>query len=89
MTDIRTIVIDHGSGTISAGFAGEKTPSSVFPSIVGRPLFVTALLGGDERDLYIGDESMENSPILSHRYQVKHRIVTYWEDIEKLEIYIL
>ena len=35
--DIEAIVIDNGSGTIKAGFAGDDAPRTVFPSIVGRP----------------------------------------------------
>lgn len=30
------LVIDNGSGTTMAGFAGDDAPRSVFPSIVGR-----------------------------------------------------
>ena len=35
--DIEAIVIDNGSGTIKAGFAGDDGPRAVFPSIVGGP----------------------------------------------------
>lgn len=31
------IVIDNGSGTMKAGFAGDAAPRTVFPTIVGRP----------------------------------------------------
>ena len=31
------IIIDNGSSTINAGFAGEDEPRAVFPTIVGRP----------------------------------------------------
>ncbi|KAL5482131.1 hypothetical protein EMCRGX_G022418 [Ephydatia muelleri] len=31
------IVIDNGTGTCKAGFAGDDAPKAVFPSIVGRP----------------------------------------------------
>ena len=34
--DIDAVVIDNGSGTIKAGFAGDDAPRAVFPSIVGR-----------------------------------------------------
>lgn len=33
----KNIVIDNGSGVIKAGFAGEKQPSCIFPSIIGVP----------------------------------------------------
>jgi len=33
--EIEAIVIDAGSGTVKAGFAGEDAPRSIFPSVVG------------------------------------------------------
>ena len=37
--DLATIVIDNGSHMIRAGFAGDDAPISVFPSVVGRPVY--------------------------------------------------
>ena len=31
------VVLDNGSGMVKAGFQGEEAPSTMFPSIVGRP----------------------------------------------------
>ena len=31
------IILDNGSGMCKAGFAGEDSPRTVFPSLVGRP----------------------------------------------------
>ena len=33
------VVIDNGSGSCQAAFAGEDGPSAVFPAVVGRPRF--------------------------------------------------
>ena len=33
------IVIDNGSGSIKAGFAGEDKPKVIFPNYVGRPKY--------------------------------------------------
>jgi actin, other eukaryote len=38
--DIQALVIDNGSYTCKAGFAGDDAPRAVFPSIVGRPRHV-------------------------------------------------
>ncbi len=35
--ECESIVLDNGSGTLKAGFAGNDAPSTVFPNIVGRP----------------------------------------------------
>ena len=37
--DVAAIVIDNGSHSIRAGFAGDDAPISVFPSVVGRPVY--------------------------------------------------
>ena len=34
---VPAVVIDNGSGRISAAFAGDDTPRVVFPSIIGYP----------------------------------------------------
>jgi actin-related protein len=37
MSENQIIIIDNGSSTIKAGFAGEDEPREIFPTIVGRP----------------------------------------------------
>ena len=34
-TDERRIVIDNGSGSCKVGWAGDDSPLSVFPSVIG------------------------------------------------------
>ena len=34
-SELPAIVIDNGSGLIKAGFAGYKTVSAVFPTVIG------------------------------------------------------
>ena len=35
--DVTPVIIDNGSDTIKAGFAGDDAPRAVFPSIYGEP----------------------------------------------------
>lgn len=42
--DVRTVVIDNGSDTCKAGFAGDGDPKTIFSSIVGRPKLVRTLV---------------------------------------------
>lgn len=37
MDEILSLVVDNGSGMCKAGFGGDDAPTTVFPSIVGRP----------------------------------------------------
>lgn len=51
----QTIVIDNGSGTIKAGFSGEKMPHSVFRSIVGYKKYLTIDIKIHEKEKEFGD----------------------------------
>lgn len=41
---LEAVVIDNGSGSCQAGFAGEDAPQSVFPSVVGRPRYQVCIV---------------------------------------------
>lgn len=82
------IVIDNGSGTIRAGFAGEEIPSSYFPSFVGRPKHPRVMAGGLEGDVFIGRRADDYRGLLKIRYPLEHGIVTDWDDMEKIWHYV-
>jgi centractin len=82
------IVIDNGSGTIRAGFAGEEIPSSYFPSFVGRPKHPRVMAGGLEGDVFIGQRAQEFRGLLKIRYPLEHGVVTDWDDMEKIWHYV-
>lgn len=78
------VVIDNGSGTIRAGYAGEDSPRCFFPSYVGRPKYTRVLAGGLEGDLFFGNRAQELRGLLKIRYPLEHGIVTDWDDMEKI-----
>lgn len=78
------IVLDNGSGTIRAGFAGEDTPKCFFPSFVGRPKHTRVLAGALEGDVFIGRKAEEYRGLLKIRYPLEHGIVTDWDDMERI-----
>ncbi|KAK4540174.1 Actin-like protein [Oleoguttula mirabilis] len=82
------IVIDNGSGTIRAGYAGEDLPKCFFPSFVGRPKHLRVLAGGLEGDVFIGNRAQELRGLLKLRYPLAHGIVTDWDDMERIWQYI-
>jgi len=90
MTDLHNtpIVIDNGSGTIRAGYAGEDLPKCFFPSFVGKPKHLKVLAGGLEGETFIGNRAQEHRGLLKIRYPLAHGIVTDWADMEKIWQYI-
>ncbi|KAI9716484.1 MAG: Actin-like protein [Chrysothrix sp. TS-e1954] len=82
------IVLDNGSGTIRAGFAGEDLPKCFFPSFVGRPKHPRVLAGALEGDVFIGQRAQELRGLLKIRYPLEHGIVTDWEDMERIWTYV-
>ena len=86
MTEIHNapIVLDNGSGTIRAGFAGEDLPKCTFPSFVGRPKHLRVLAGALEGDVFIGSRAQELRGLLKIKYPLEHGIVTDWDDMERI-----
>ena len=82
------LVIDNGSGTIRAGFAGQDLPTTYFPSYVGRPKHQRVLAGAIEGDLFIGPRAQELRGLLKISYPLEHGIVTDWDDMERIWTYI-
>ncbi|KAL2073258.1 hypothetical protein VTL71DRAFT_10582 [Oculimacula yallundae] len=78
------IVLDNGSGTIRAGFAGEDLPKCYFPSFVGRPKHLRVLAGALEGDVFIGQRAQELRGLLKIKYPLEHGIVTDWDDMERI-----
>lgn len=82
------VVLDNGSGTIRAGFAGEDAPKCYFPSYVGRPKHPRVLAGALEGDTFVGPRAQELRGLLKIRYPLEHGVVTDWEDMERIWQYV-
>ncbi|KAL5961738.1 actin [Taenia solium] len=78
------IVIDNGSGVSKSGFAGEDSPRSVIPSVVGRPKYESVITAMAEKDAYVGDEAQTKRGMLFLKHPIEHGYVNDWEDMEKL-----
>ena len=78
------IVIDNGSGSCKAGFAGDDAPRSVLSTIVGRPKMPGIMIGHDYKEVYVGDEAQQKRGVLRLESPIDHGIIKNWEDMEKV-----
>ncbi|SGY31207.1 BQ5605_C002g01215 [Microbotryum silenes-dioicae] len=78
------VVIDQGSGSTKAGFAGSDHPTCYFPSYVGRPKHTRVMAGAVEGDAFVGKKAQELRGLLKINYPMSHGIVTDWDDMERI-----
>ncbi len=81
---VQALVVDNGSGSCKAGFAGDDAPRAVFPSVVGRPKHPGIMVGMEQKDAYVGDESLSKGGVLTLKHPIEDGIVTNWDDMEKI-----
>lgn len=78
------IVIDAGSSTCKAGFAGYEAPFCDFPSIIGR-LRVLGHPTPSVKETYVGDELAKKSTwLLHHMYPIVDGVINNWDDMERI-----
>ena len=78
--DVQALVIDNGSHTIKAGFAGDEEPRSVFPSFVGREKVSCPAT----TEFYVGDDAQAKRGMLHLKFPIENGIVSNWDDMEKI-----
>jgi actin-related protein 2 len=81
------IVCDNGTGFVKVGYAGHNFPTSIFPSMVGRPILRAeeAVAEGVElKEIMCGDEAAAVRHSLDIHYPIEEGIVKNWDDMEHL-----
>lgn len=80
MSDKKPIVCDNGTGFVKVGFAGENFPSSIFPSMIGKPLmrFEEEFKDIELKEIMVGDECAKYRAMLDTSYPVENGIVKDW-----------
>ena len=78
--EVPALVVDNGSFTCKAGFAGDDALRAAFPAVVGRPIPGVKV----QKDSFVGDEAQSHRGILSLKTPVERGIVTNWDDMEKI-----
>ena len=83
------IVVDNGSDTIKAGFAGDDEPRCACPSLIGRPKHKAAIIAAPAiaqklKDIYVGSEAKSKPGLISTKRPIEKGIITNFDDMEKL-----
>mmetsp|Transcript_55524 Transcript_55524/g.166467 ORF Transcript_55524/g.166467 Transcript_55524/m.166467 type:complete len:398 (-) Transcript_55524:4-1197(-) len=85
-----TIVVDCGSCTCKAGYAGDDAPRVVFPTVVGRRRSPGIVIpspeerNGQDPYTFVGDEALAKRGILSLNYPIDRGVVDCWDNMEKI-----
>ena len=84
--DIPAVVIDNGSYKIKAGFAGDDAPTSILPTLIGRPryMYENWMVGMTEKDTFIGDQVQKKRDVLAINHPIEKGVITNWDDMEKI-----
>lgn len=78
------LVLECGTTTCRAGFAGEDVPRALFPTVVGSPRQHGAAVDGDGEVSVVGLGAISRQSTLQLRYPVHDDVITSWEDMEKV-----
>eukprot|EP00051_Salpingoeca_urceolata_P027357 m.481147 g.481147 ORF g.481147 m.481147 type:complete len:388 (+) comp22059_c0_seq1:1468-2631(+) len=82
------IVIDNGSGTLKAGFAGDPYPKCIIPSYVGEPKHLPLMASGMEGSTFIGPKAEEARGLLKIKYPMEHGVVEDWDAMQEVWQYV-
>ncbi|MCR8433090.1 MAG: actin family protein [Crenarchaeota archaeon] len=78
------VVADLGTGFTKAGFAGDDTPRTVFPTVVGYPKYTVVMPEAETLEYYVGRDAIHMRGVLQLVWPLEHAIVTDWDAWEKL-----
>lgn len=87
MENLKTVVIDNGTGYTKMGFAGNPEPSFMIPTCIAEKPdkggVQVSRLQNDFLDFYIGDDAIANSRSHQLYYPIRSGEVSSWEQMEK------
>jgi actin len=83
MSENVCVVIDNGSDKNRAGFSGEDNPKVIQPTIIGRPLLSSIMVGTDQKQSYIGNEVEKRRSVLTVRRPIENGVIVDWDDMIK------
>lgn len=82
--NLPAIIIDIGSSTVKAGFAGEPGPRVVFPNVVGRPRSPGAAVAAGPSGVFVGERALQRRAELDLHWPVRYGVVQDWDDLMRV-----
>ena len=79
--EMKTIVVDYGSGYIRAGYSGDEAPSYVAPNCIGKQNQKYFNLIDNERILF-GKEAQDKNGLFNLEYPIKHGVIENFDNME-------
>ena len=84
MMDKTAVVIDNGSYSCKAGFAGKDGPTVELRSIVGVPRSTASEFFLPREAVFLGEEALRRRGVLTLKYPIEQGVVTDWDSMEKV-----
>ena len=79
--EMKTIVIDNGSGYIRAGYSGDEVPSYVAPNCIGK-LKQKYFNLFDNKHFLCGKEAQDKNELFNLEYPIKHGVIENFDNME-------
>jgi len=80
--EAEALVVDNGSGTVKAGFAGEDAPKVMFSTTVGYTKHKSTVVGMGDKECFVGSEAQEKRGTLILKKPIVKGMISNWEDME-------
>ena len=84
MEESTSLVIDNGSGMMKAGYSGDDTPRVIFPTVIGKPKSAGAMVGMEQKDIYIGQEALSKKDNLNLEYPIIKGVIENMEHMQAI-----
>ena len=76
------IVIDNGSHSMKAGFAGFDAPSLCFPTVIGHPTKFLRYFCRHES--FVGNQAQIRRDSLTLQHPIEEGVIRNWDDLERI-----
>jgi len=87
--EVRSLVIDGGSGWMKAGFSGDHAPHCCFSTLVARLRHRALITSNSLVDCFLAEEApKQEEQFFNITHPVQGGMVVNWDDMEKLWHYI-